>query len=363
MGVFIIKLYSLIAGVLLGAICMNITACNANMSEKENSLEEIYVKNAKEQNMDEAVLSKINTAIKNNYPNVNSYLIARNGQLVFESYYNGQKKDDEVMVYSITKSVTSALIGIAIKENLIKSTDQKIMEFFPEYYVKNNDKEKMDITIKHALTMTAGLTSSDDDYNNYIGSRDWFAYTIGSKLISSPGEKFEYNTGLAHLLSGIISKTSGMSTKDFANKYLFNPIGVNIKRWDTDPLGYNGGGSFLYIRPIDMLKFGILYLNNGNFEGKQIIPEDYVKESVKPLVSTDNNTKYGYLWWISNKNNIAKDKTYMTINANGYGGQKITIVPELDIVVVITSDPNKTAIAGHSLDEILIEYVFESVKK
>jgi len=274
-----------------------------------------------EQGLDSKFLSDADKRIHDNYPNVYSLLVVRHGYLVYEKYYQGSSSKSYNQVYSVTKSVMSALTGIAIREKLITSVDQKISDFLPDYFKNIDDANKKDITLYNALTMSGGLEPIDNNYYAYASSADWLDYALKNKLVNKPGEKFAYNTGLPHFLSAIITNTSKTSTLDFANKYLFSEIGISVEKWEMDQHGYYGGGAGLYMKPEDMARFGYLYLNNGLWDGKQIIPKEWVKESTKKHIEADTKRDYGYLFWLQDINDKVHSKTYSTISADGYGGQ------------------------------------------
>lgn len=315
------------------------------------------------QGLNEQQLINTDKTINENYSNVYSLLIIKNGYMVFEKYYNGASENSYNPVFSVTKSVLSALTGIAVREKLVDNTRQKVSELIPVYFNEIDNPKKKDISIENVLTMTGGLESIDKNYYGYFTSRDWLQYSLKKPLTDEIGSKFVYNTGLTQILSEVISEKSGMDTKAFAEKYLFEPLNIKVKRWDTDPTGSYGGGTGLYLTARDMAKFGMLYLNNGKWDNKQIIPEEWVKASSTKQVGLDNNQDYGYLFWIKNMTNKTAGKTYYTYRADGAGGQKIVIIPELDMVVVVTADENRSSLRSAVDTQTLIEeYVIPAVK-
>ncbi len=341
------------------------TAANTSASTKSVQwpTEKWSTATPESQGLNEQQLVKTDKTIIENYPNVYSLLIIKNGYMVYEKYYNGAKETSYNPVFSVTKSVLSALTGIAVREKLIQSTQQKVSELIPKYFNKIDSPKKKDITIENVLTMTGGLESIDKNYYGFFASRDWLQYSLERPLTDEIGSKFVYNTGLTQMLSAVISEKSGMNTEAFAEKYLFEPLNIKVKRWDTDPAGSYGGGTGLYLTARDMAKFGMLYLNNGRWENKQIIPEDWVKASSTKQVGLDNNQDYGYLFWIKNMTSKTTDKSYYTYRADGAGGQKIVIIPELDMVVVVTADEHRSSLQGASDTQTLIEeYVIPAVK-
>jgi CubicO group peptidase (beta-lactamase class C family) len=299
--------------------------------------------------------------IDRNYPNLYSILVQKSGSILYEKYYQGHNKDTYTHVFSVTKSVTSALIGIALEKGLIKNLDQPIADFLPEYFPDPDKYNKKEITIRHALTMTSGLTPTDQTLNRWMASPDWFAYTIDQPKDYPAGEKFSYNTGLTHLLSGVITRASGMSTKDFADKYLFGPLGITNYRWDTDAKGFYGGGHLLYLTPRDMAKFGQLYLQNGKWNGTQVVPEKWVAESTRSQVKVDDLTSYGYLWWIYSTYDSMNKRAIPAYAARGYGNQHIIVIPERELVVTITCDPDVLSKDRSDPAELVEKYIIQAV--
>jgi CubicO group peptidase (beta-lactamase class C family) len=358
-----------LAVLLVLCILLSAAACSNNVNTRDNNAdvlkwptEKWSISTPEKQDMDSGLLSKADKRIRENYPNVYSLLVVRHGYLVYEKYYQGMDKDSYNPVYSVTKSVMSALTGIALREKLITNTDQKVADFFPEYFTKIDDARKNEITINDTLTMSGGLESIDNNYNGYFSSGDWLDYTIKKPLTDKPGEKFVYNTGLPHFLSGIITKKSKMSTLSFANEFLFSKIGISIKKWDMDQTGYYGGGSGLYLTPVDMAKFGYLYLKNGLWDGQQIIPAEWIGKSTKKQIAVDSNVDYGYLFWIQNMKDKAHNKEYFTYRADGAGGQKIVVIPDLDLVVVITANYQSASKDKADTQAIIPDYVIPAVK-
>jgi CubicO group peptidase (beta-lactamase class C family) len=262
---------------------------------------------------------------------LHSVLIVKNGYLIAESYLAPYHKETLHNVKSATKSILSALVGIALEKKYLKSLDQKVADFYPEYV---NDPRKKDITLRHLLTMTAGLAwSYDQETTSPVSPTDLESWKV-VPMRDAPGEKFEYNTMLAHMMSAILTKASGESTKELADSVLFGPLGISDEKWSQDNKGIYIGGSELFLRPRDMAKFGLLYLNKGVWNGRQIVPGAWVEESTSPKLSIGPDRyyptvmRYGYWWWIP-------DQSYQ---ARGYNGQYIIVRPDLNIVVVVTGE-------------------------
>jgi len=309
-----------------------------------------------EAGIDEAKLQKIDEAVATKHKKTLSVLIVKDGRLVYERYYQNKGKDNPTGVFSVTKSVTSALVGIAIDKGYIKGVDQKLSELLPDLFANVDDDRKKQITVKHALTLTAGLESNDD---NMFNSMDLGADTLAESMVSEPGETFTYNTGMVHLLSIALTKTSNMTTKQFAKKYLFEPLNMTEIEWSTDLQGYYNGGTLLSLRPRDMAKFGYLYLQKGKWQGEQIVPESWVEDSFKWYVTAEETYGYGYLFWLSE----FKDKSGNPVSvyeASGYGGQHIQIIPQWNAVIVVTSDHESKD--DSISDKLILDYVIPAIQ-
>ena len=278
-------------------------------------------------------------------PRLHSLLISHRGELVFEEYYNGADPRRPANMKSASKSVISALIGIAIDEGHIKSVEDPITKYFPDYIFNQTDPDKQLITIENLLTMQSGLeTTSNRNYGKWVLSENWVEFVLNQPLVAKPGTRMLYSTGSTHLLSAILTRASGINTKEFAQKHLASQLGYSMSYWSRDPQGIYFGGNDMEMTPRQMLAFGELYLNQGVHEGRQIIPRDWVKESYRPHVLSPRGQGryYGYGWWL-------RDLAGMLVPvAWGYGGQLIFVVEPMDLVVVATSDstPGRTR-RGH----------------
>ncbi len=298
---------------------------------------------------------------------IDSLLIWHDGNLLVEGYYRGYDADRLHPTYSMTKSFTSALVGIAIENGAIGGTGSKMLDYFPNYTPANLDARKEAITIDHLLKMQAGFIWDESSipytspgnsvYELEHTDRDWMEYVLDQEMLTMPGESFAYNTGVSMLLSRVISESVGTTTRAFAEETLFADLGIDNFDWSETPQGEvhtgGGGGGGLWLRPLDMLKFGQLYLNNGFWQpedgslGKQVVPSEWVAASTQPYVEewmlgyeeiAPNN--YGYQWWLARDDapsvsKLAVNDLYVGV---GYAGQVLVVVPHLDLVVVITSD-------------------------
>lgn len=267
-----------------------------------------------------------------------SLLVSFRGETLLERYYGGAGPHRTTNIKSASKSVLSALIGVAIQQGHIASVETPIGPYF-ERYLAGEDPRKRSITVEDLLTMRSGLErTSGRSYGAWVSSRSWIGYALRQPLIDEPGRSVEYSTGSTHLLSALLTKATGRSTWQFAQENLARPLGFELGRWTRDPEGYFFGGNEMGLTPRQMLEFGRLYLNQGrSADGRQVVPEDWVEASCVPRGrSQRSGRRYGYGWWIRDLAN--RDVCY----AWGYGGQFIFVIPDLDLVVVATSstDPN-----------------------
>ena len=265
-------------------------------------------------------------------PRLHSLLVSYQGELVLEEYFNGKTSRQTANVKSVSKSWISALVGIAIERGHIESLDQPISEFYDNVL---DDESKRSITVGNLLSMQAGLeTTSFYNYGAWVLSDDWVHFALNQPLQAQPGTRLMYSTGNTHLLSAILTQATGKSTLQFAREELGQPLGFHLESWPTDPNGIYFGGNNMEITPRQMLAFGEMYLNRGRANGRQIIPESWVDTSFQPLAESrrESGRFYGYGWWIRDMAGV------QTAYAWGYGGQFIVVAPELDLVVVTTSN-------------------------
>ena len=257
-------------------------------------------------------------------------------RIVFERYYNGTRSTDPANIKSASKSVISALVGIAIRDGVLEGTGQTIASFFPQLANAKGDTSisPATITIGHLLSMRSGLeTTSNRNYGRWVRSRNWVDHILSRPFVTQPGTEMVYSTGNSHLLSAILTKVSRKSTWQFAQETLAEPLGFRLSPWPQDPQGIYFGGNDMLLTPRQMLAFGRLYLDHGRHNGRQVIPEEWVRASIVPRVQSrrEAGRYYGYGWWIRTM------AGYQSPYAWGFGGQFIFLVPELDMVVVSTS--------------------------
>jgi CubicO group peptidase (beta-lactamase class C family) len=273
-------------------------------------------------------------------PRLHSLLASWRGDVVLERYFNGARPTRAANVKSVSKSVISALVGVAIDRGMVPGPGTPIKTYFPEI-AKDKDARKQRITVEDLLTMRSGLEStSNRNYGAWVQSRNWVQHALAKPLFTDPGTEMAYSTGNTHLLSAILTKATGTSTWQFAQDSLGKPLGFTLPRWPQDPQGIYFGGNDMLLTPRQMLAFGELYLRHGRISVKgsdpfthlQIVPQKWIEQSFVPRgVSPISGNQYGYGWWMRE---LAGHQAYF---AWGFGGQYIILVPTLDLVVVSTS--------------------------
>ncbi len=285
-----------------------------------------------DQGMDAARLEAALESARRQKLSLHSLLVIRHGYIVLEKYFAPYDASSVHPLFSCTKSFISALVGIAIDKHYIADVNRPVLGYFPDQNVADPDSSKQAMTVENLLTMSSGLNwlEADETYSRlYSTSRDWVKFVLDLPMVIRPGLMFNYNSGCSHILSAIIQKTSGMNTYDFARSNLFGPLGIKDPSWDRDPSNIPIGGWGLSVTPRDMAKLGYLYLHGGMWEGKQVVPAAWVRDSTQPHIKADGNWQYGYQWWV--------DPSLSFYAALGRYGQSIFVVPGLDMVVVFTA--------------------------
>lgn len=301
-----------------------------------------------------------------NDKNIHSVLLIKNGKLVLEEYFYGYDRDTTHFLASVSKSITSILIGLAIDQKIASDVETRTYEFFPEYAGTKWIDQKYPITLHHILTMSAGLdweankhSRRDPRHTTYqmYDSGNPIAFVLDRDVSEPPGEKFYYNSGLTILLGGIVKNTSGQYIDDFAGQYLFSPLGISDYHWDKFRDGNIQTDGGLHLSPRDMSKIGYMILKNGKWKDRQIVSREWVARSTKKHIDA-LGIGYGYQWWIGKT--MVDNQTIKVLFASGHGGQKIFIMPELDLVAVFTSRVFNSK--GHSGPEgFLLKYIIPSI--
>jgi CubicO group peptidase (beta-lactamase class C family) len=285
--------------------------------------------------MDSQLLAEMFETIRARDYSIDSVTVIRNGTIVADATVHPYEPDSRHIIHSCTKSIVSALIGIAIDQGRLEGLEQPVLDIFPERTVARLDADKEAMTLEHLLMMASGLECRDSYLYRWRGlqqmreSDDWVQFMLDLPMAEPPGTRFEYCNGGSFLLSAIIQEATGVSAAAFAQQHLFAPLGIEDVEWPANPQGISIGWGELHMRPHDMAKIGYLYLNEGEWSGEQVVPVDWVRASTRKHISATLQDGYGYQWW------VADDGVFMAL---GYAGQYIVVVPEQELVVVFTSD-------------------------
>ncbi|NGQ95780.1 serine hydrolase [Brevibacillus sp. SYP-B805] len=300
-----------------------------------------------EQGMKSEKLVELFRFMKEKKPSSDGLLIIRNGYIVAETYGNGYSKFRKHHLFSVTKSIMGAVWGIAMRDGIVSSSlDERVVSYFPELKIANHDDSKQNMTIRQFLTMSSGLAwpeweQGDQVWREWDASDDQLQYVLDKPIIKEQINLFNYNSGEPHVLSAIVERKAGRSTFDFAREKLFAPLGITNVDWKTDKKGITMGGAGLFMTPRDLAKFGYLYLKQGEWDGAQVIPAEWVRASTSPQMPTNlpGGEHYGYYFWLTN---LAGHTVYEAVGAHG---QYMIVIPDLDVIVVQTSsesvDPDK----------------------
>jgi CubicO group peptidase (beta-lactamase class C family) len=259
---------------------------------------------------------------------------------------------------SVSKTITSITMGVALGRGEFKvDVDAPILKYFDGYKVANLDDRKRQITLRNLLTMTAGLEwhedlAYDDPKNSadvMEATHDWVQYVIDQPMVSEPGKQFVYNSGVTQLLSHISKQVTGKNVDDYAAEYLFKPLGMQYF-WKHSPTGFPDTEGGLYLAARDLARIGLLFLQNGSWEGKQIVPPDWIKQSIAPQVATgEAGWKYGFQWWLVP---YGKSREKLAWAAHGFGGQQLIVVPEYDLIAVFTGWDILPSSEKHKHDQV-----------
>ena len=300
------------------------------------------------------------------YPNLDGVVITQRGKLIFENYFHGLNKNSLHDTRSSFKSVAGILVGIAIDKGFIKNVDEKVYQFFPEYKPYGNwNILKDSMTIRHLLEMKSGFDCEDDMEN----TQDWIKFCLDLPLKNKPGSQWDYTSINAMLLGGIIAHATHMTVSEFADKYLFKPLGIANYKWTKDPLGHETTAGSFYVSPIDMNKIGQVVLNNGVYHNTRVVSGKWIKIMTEKITKIENfsnvrisknktaipqPTYYGYTWY-NEEIKTAKFK-HNVIFASGNGGQYIMVVRDLDLVVTFSGNSYNSPKSKLPFD-ILIKYI------
>lgn len=283
-------------------------------------------------NINDSEINSVHNII-DEYP-INAEVIVKDGVIVDEYYKEGYDQNSVFTLQSTSKSITSALIGIAIDKGYIEGVNVPISTYFPQI-LESGSEYKSQITIWNLLTHTTGLDASDTaNWDEWLASDNWVNYVLERPATSRPGTVFSYFTGNTHLLSAILQQATGMTALEFGRQYLFDPLDIESAECSTDPQGISDGGNGFALNIYNMAKIGELYLNDGVWNGEQIISSQWIQDSTRlQFDRSSGSADYGYQWWVR----TFGDNNYPAYFAQGHFGQYIFVVPDIDLVVAITS--------------------------
>lgn len=294
---------------------------------------------------DQALIEQLDEHFNNgDFGNTRSFIVWQNGERLYEFSEPGTAVDEKFRVWSISKSVTSAAYGVGVQQGVLNALDEPVVNTFPEYTADYKaDPRRATITAEDLLTMRSGYswheTGYPSDYHRMARSDDWMAYMAAHEMAQAAGETFVYNTANTIILAEIIARQAGQPYETFLAEQLFAKLGIRDWEWQYGPNGVVQAGGGLSISPNDMLKLGILYLQKGEWNGEQLISNEWVQTSVTPITGDPNHFGYGYHWWTVPaqhplSESLAVDDAYF---ASGLGGNYIWVVPHLDLVIVTTA--------------------------
>lgn len=273
---------------------------------------------------------------------IHAVLASRDGVIIGERHYAGAGLENAANIKSVSKTILSALVGVALERGVIADVDQPIIDLLGDRIPTSADPAIRQVTVDHLLSMRAGLEStSGRNYGPWIASSDWVAYALTRPFVAEPGASLQYSTGSWHILSEILTRQSGRTTLELARDWLGEPLDINFPPWPRDPRGIYFGGNDMLMTPRDLLRFGEMYLNGGEFDGRRVLAADWIETSWRPrAVSPFSNHAYGYGWFVTELGG------HTVHYGRGYGGQLLYVVPERRLTIVITSDPTPPSAGG-----------------
>jgi CubicO group peptidase (beta-lactamase class C family) len=277
---------------------------------------------------------------------IRSFLLAKDGRLVHEAYFQRYDRDDLHFLYSVTKSVSSLLTGIALDKGLLGSVDAMLLQLLPPHLASSADKTQDRVALKHILSQSTGLDwnegyaySDKRNTHNQMGRSDnWMEFILSRRVVHTPGTRWTYNTGNTHLLAAVLKDQTGLDVRAFAKKHLLDPLGIREAEWTTDPQGYpctGGSNGGLKLRARDLAKLGQMVLDDGKWNGRQVISKKWIDESTAIRFDATNLQRYGYQWW--REKYRTKSQMLHAIVAYGHGGQILAIFRQLNLVIAVTS--------------------------
>ncbi len=383
-----------LSAILMLFISMGCSQGNYRYHQPAETTDGLKTGTLSEVGIDTALIKKaMNRVERGKYGEVHSVLIYKDGKLVLDEYFKGHdykweaKKHYGPMVvwnadrahsaHSVSKSITSLCVGIAVDKGLIKDIHQSIFDYLSEKYQYLNVGDKKYITVENMLTCTSGLlweewsaplsSKRNDQVGIYFHKKGPLDFVLSRPFVAIPGQRFNYSGGGVEVLGEIVKNVSGMPFDEFSQKYLFEPMGIHTARWALKYLtGEVHAAGSLKIRPRDMIKIGAMMLNNGVWNGKRIVSESWVENSKKPWGNNRGidipgedlrDMGYAYNWWT--KNEKINGKAVHWFSANGWGGQQIIVLPEIKTVIVLTGANYNRKVRQYAL---LADYIFPAIK-
>jgi CubicO group peptidase (beta-lactamase class C family) len=285
--------------------------------------------------------------------------IARINRTPLETYkdqYNGKWNSRSIAI-----SVISLLVGIALEKGLLKGVNAPAFEFIPEARSLKLDPAKRQITVEHLLTMTSGLKPIDANLGSFtlMTSKNWIKTCLSLPLVARPGERFIFSSANAHLLSAILTYVSSMSALEFANRFLFEPMGIYGAHWEADPHSFTNGSTNLFLSTSDLARIGYLALNDGYWNAESIVPEKWIHASLTSRRTRNQWFYYGYSWYISEEEYLGH--TVRIYSASGAGGQRIFVIPEYDLVIATSSRMDFSVNRNFHLNLAIPEYILPAI--
>jgi CubicO group peptidase (beta-lactamase class C family) len=320
----------------------------------------------RELRLDPVRFEQLKAAIQDGlFRKVDSLIVVKGGKILIEEYFNGYDQDKLHEIRSATKSIGSAMMGIMIDQGYFAGVQDELFASFPDLEpFQNWEERKNDITLKNVLTMTTGLDCDDMDSespgneSNVNQADDIVRFMLDLPMVHNPGEHWAYSTGCAHLVGALIERRTGLSVQEFAETNLFEPLGISQYQWKTSGgIAHTGGG--FRVRPLDMAKFGQLYLNKGCWQGRQIVSETWIDESTRTHMQVTNDLGYGYLWWSWMFD--VDGRPLGAFSAQGNGENHIFVFPDLDLVVVLTGGAYDEVYGPAQTAMMMSQYILPAV--
>lgn len=349
--------------IFISSAMLFLSSCQQDTQSQATSTTAFPHATPESQGLDSESLTALIESIENQKLDIHQILILRNGHEIMNANFFPYEASHKHALNSVTKNFTATLIGLAIDDGSIKDIQTPLLDFFPHRKIENLSDEKKAITLYHMLTMSSGLewfesgdySAPNDSCKQMYASGNEIDYVLSQPLMTSPGSIFNYSTGGSHVLSGVINKVTQKTPEEYAVEKLFTPLNITDYFWGKDSQGINTGGSRLFLKADDLAKLGQLYLNKGQWNGKQILSEQWIEDSTQKYMDTPNGPSsrsgYGYQWWMN---------SFGGYSGRGYNGQYLFVLPDENLVVVFFS-----SLSGYDFfaPEFLTEkYILKAIK-